>query len=194
MAISRFVAMRPKTNFRCFKLISRFRSILNFDLCFISPLQMFATHAPDEDDHDYQPNGFKGLMIGLGNRFHLHFYNRISHFSHSFQPRLKLEYSTSLAEITTAPEINIFIKTGKTFSHFIALTSAGFPDNLSRINYQMRTRPSSNLIEIDHGHRGALTLVDSIPNHPFDFHFILFFTMVRISNKPTSHEYAYLYL
>ena len=141
---------------------------------FYFPLQMFATHAPDEDDHDYQPNGFKGLMIGLGNRFHLHFYNRISHFSHSFQPRLKLEYSTSLAEITTAPEINIFIKTGKTFSHFIALTSAGFPDNLSGINFQMRTRPSSNLMEFDHGHRGALTLVDSIPNHPL-FHLILYY-------------------
>ena len=191
MAISRFVAMRPKTNFRCSKLDKSFPINSQFRFMFYFPLQMFATHAPDEDDHDYQPNGFKGLMIGLGNRFHLHFYNRISHFSHSFQPRLKLEYSTSLAEITTAPEINIFIKTGKTFSHFIALTSAGFPDNLSRINYQMRTRPSSNRTD-DRGHRGALTLVDSIPNHLFDFHFILYFTMVGISNKPPSHEYAYL--
>ena len=132
MAISRFVAMRPKTNFRCLKLISRFRSILNFDLCFISPYKCLQPmlRSPDEDDHDYQPNGFKGLMIGLGNRFHLHFYNRISHFSHSFQPRLKLEYSTSLAEITTAPEINIFIKTGKNLftlncAHTSHITSAG---------------------------------------------------------------------
>lgn len=131
MAISRFVAMRPKTNFRCSKLDKSFPINSQFRFMFYFPLQMFATHAPDEDDHDYQPNGFKGLMIGLGNRFHLHFYNRISHFSHSFQPRLKLEYSTSLAEITTAPEINIFIKTGKAFSHYIALTSAGFPDKLS---------------------------------------------------------------
>ena len=152
---------------------------------FYFPLQMFSTHAPDEDDHDYQPNGFKGLMIGLGNRFHLHFYNRISHFSHSFQPRLKLEYSTSLAEITTAPEINIFIKTGKKPSHIILRSQV----RVSRINYQMRTRPSSNRMD-DHGHHGALTLVDSIPNHLFHFHFILYFTMVGISNKPTSHEYA----
>ena len=55
----------------------------------------------------------------------------------------------------------------------------------------MRTRSSSDRAD-DRGHRGALTLVDSIPNHLFNFHFILYFTMVRISNMPTSHEYAYL--